>query len=58
MTRAKDELDLVVPHRVYTHQQARFGDLWRLLANYVLMYTYFHYSTERFHAWETGESTV
>jgi UvrD-like helicase C-terminal domain len=26
MTRAKDELDLVVPHRVYTHQQARFGD--------------------------------
>ena len=26
MTRAKDELDLVVPHRFYTHQQARFGD--------------------------------
>ena len=26
MTRAKDELDLVAPHRFYTHQQARFGD--------------------------------
>lgn len=26
MTRAKDELDLVVPHRFYIHQQARFGD--------------------------------
>jgi ATP-dependent DNA helicase UvrD/PcrA len=26
MTRAKDELDLVVPHRFYTHRQARFGD--------------------------------
>ncbi|MGE5514066.1 MAG: ATP-dependent helicase [Bacteroidota bacterium] len=26
MTRAKDELNLVVPHRFYTHQQARGGD--------------------------------
>jgi DNA helicase II / ATP-dependent DNA helicase PcrA len=26
MTRAKDELDLVVPHRFYSYQQARFGD--------------------------------
>jgi DNA helicase-2/ATP-dependent DNA helicase PcrA len=26
MTRAKDELDLIVPQRFYTHQQARFGD--------------------------------
>ena len=26
MTRAKDELDLVVPHRLYTYQQPSFGD--------------------------------
>jgi DNA helicase-2/ATP-dependent DNA helicase PcrA len=26
MTRAKDELDLIVPHRFYTHQQPSFGD--------------------------------
>ena len=26
MTRAKDELNLIVPHRFYTHQQARAGD--------------------------------
>jgi DNA helicase II / ATP-dependent DNA helicase PcrA len=26
MTRAKDELDLIVPHRFYTYQQPRFGD--------------------------------
>jgi DNA helicase-2/ATP-dependent DNA helicase PcrA len=26
MTRAKDELDLIVPHRFYTHQQGNFGD--------------------------------
>jgi DNA helicase-2/ATP-dependent DNA helicase PcrA len=26
MTRAKDQLDLVVPHRFYTHQQNRTGD--------------------------------
>jgi len=26
MTRAKDELDLIVPHRFYTYQQASFGD--------------------------------
>jgi DNA helicase II / ATP-dependent DNA helicase PcrA len=26
MTRAKDELDLVIPHRFYTYQQASFGD--------------------------------
>jgi DNA helicase-2/ATP-dependent DNA helicase PcrA len=26
MTRAKDKLDLVVPQRFYSHQQARFGD--------------------------------
>ena len=26
MTRAKDELDLIVPQRFYSHQQARFGD--------------------------------
>jgi ATP-dependent DNA helicase UvrD/PcrA len=26
MTRGKDELDLIVPHRFYTHQQASFGD--------------------------------
>ena len=26
MTRAKDDLHLIVPHRFYTHQQASFGD--------------------------------
>jgi DNA helicase II / ATP-dependent DNA helicase PcrA len=26
MTRAKDELDLIVPHRFFTHQQAKLGD--------------------------------
>jgi DNA helicase-2/ATP-dependent DNA helicase PcrA len=26
MTRARDDLDLVVPHRFYVHQQARNGD--------------------------------
>jgi DNA helicase-2/ATP-dependent DNA helicase PcrA len=26
MTRAKGELDLVVPQRFYSHQQAKFGD--------------------------------
>jgi DNA helicase-2/ATP-dependent DNA helicase PcrA len=26
MTRAKDELNLIVPQRFYTHQQARSGD--------------------------------
>ena len=26
MTRAKDELNLIVPQRFYTHQQARTGD--------------------------------
>lgn len=26
MTRAQDELDLIVPQRFYSHQQARFGD--------------------------------
>jgi hypothetical protein len=26
MTRAQDELDLIVPQRIYSHQQARFGD--------------------------------
>jgi DNA helicase II / ATP-dependent DNA helicase PcrA len=26
MTRAKDELDLIVPHRFYTYQQPSFGD--------------------------------
>ena len=26
MTRAKDELDLIVPQRFFTHQQAKFGD--------------------------------
>jgi DNA helicase-2/ATP-dependent DNA helicase PcrA len=26
MTRAKDELDLLVPHRFFTHQQAKLGD--------------------------------
>jgi DNA helicase-2/ATP-dependent DNA helicase PcrA len=26
MTRAKDQLDIIVPHRVYTHQQATRGD--------------------------------
>ncbi len=26
MTRAKDELDLIVPQRFYVHRQARFGD--------------------------------
>jgi DNA helicase II / ATP-dependent DNA helicase PcrA len=26
MTRAKDELDLVVPHRFFTYKQAKFGD--------------------------------
>jgi DNA helicase II / ATP-dependent DNA helicase PcrA len=26
MTRAKDELDLIVPHRFYTYQQPTFGD--------------------------------
>jgi DNA helicase-2/ATP-dependent DNA helicase PcrA len=26
MTRAKDQLDIMVPHRFYTHQQSRTGD--------------------------------
>ena len=26
MTRAKDELDLIVPQRFYTHQQSKLGD--------------------------------
>jgi DNA helicase-2/ATP-dependent DNA helicase PcrA len=26
MTRAKDELDLIVPQRFFTHQQAKLGD--------------------------------
>jgi len=26
MTRAKDELDLILPHRFFTHQQAKLGD--------------------------------
>jgi DNA helicase-2/ATP-dependent DNA helicase PcrA len=26
MTRARDELDLIVPQRFFTHQQAKFGD--------------------------------
>jgi superfamily I DNA/RNA helicase len=26
MTRARDELHLLVPHRFFSHQQARFGD--------------------------------
>jgi DNA helicase-2/ATP-dependent DNA helicase PcrA len=26
MTRAKDELDLIAPHRFFTHQQAKLGD--------------------------------
>ena len=26
MTRAKDELDLIVPQRFFTHNQAKFGD--------------------------------
>ena len=26
MTRAKDELDLVVPHRFFTYNQAKWGD--------------------------------
>ena len=26
MTRAKDELDLIVPQRFYTHQQSKIGD--------------------------------
>jgi DNA helicase-2/ATP-dependent DNA helicase PcrA len=26
MTRAKDKLDLIVPHRFYTYQQPSFGD--------------------------------
>jgi DNA helicase-2/ATP-dependent DNA helicase PcrA len=26
MTRAKDELDLIVPHRFYTYQQVSLGD--------------------------------
>jgi DNA helicase II / ATP-dependent DNA helicase PcrA len=26
MTRAKDQLDLIVPQRFYTHQQTRHGD--------------------------------
>jgi ATP-dependent DNA helicase UvrD/PcrA len=26
MTRAKDEVDLIVPRRFFTHQQAKLGD--------------------------------